>query len=485
MNNLSFKKLFFLSIFSAVSLPFFVCAQYYTTPSVTSYKSSVSSMNSGQLVTFSWTLSNAGGYSFVIPCTSGIKLKKTDGSLMNCDTPISTIFTTNDAIDVIVNNVSGSTKSFTGRLIPKDTSGAEYANGAREISVSVATLPQPITSFTPSAVDTTSGQPVTISWTSDFLDGVNLQIECRDEITVSSPNYTNASVMPCGKIIFLSDLSPSGSVSLLFTNSTNQPIPYTIKLYPAVTHNTSYDGTHSVSLTLNVASDILPDPVVRYFTASTTAVASKDVVTLAWGTSYAVGVNIKFSCSPFILGGDQSITRIFPCDTYVFDTALGPNGQTTMSFNNSDTQDQSVLITLVPSKKAGTYDALRGKTIALTVHPFGAAPTPSPSVTASPMPVGTVTPFASPSPSSVLRAVFTQLLTRGSRGQQVTALQQFLKLYPDFYPEGSVTGYYGPASERGVQRFQKKYGIITSGTPATTGYGNVGPRTRAKLNSFQ
>ena len=29
---------------------------------------------------------------------------------------------------------------------------------------------------------------------------------------------------------------------------------------------------------------------------------------------------------------------------------------------------------------------------------------------------------------------------------------------------------------------QKKYGIVTSGTPLTTGHGVVGPRTRAKLN---
>lgn len=33
-----------------------------------------------------------------------------------------------------------------------------------------------------------------------------------------------------------------------------------------------------------------------------------------------------------------------------------------------------------------------------------------------------------------------------------------------------------------MQRFQKKYNIVSSGTPETTGYGLVGPKTRAKLN---
>lgn len=488
MNNFSLKKIFFVSIFSVViSLPFFSFAQYYTAPSVVSYKSSVSSMNSGQAVTFSWALSNAGGYSFVVPCVSGIKLKKENGTQLSCGVPIFTNLATNDAIILIVNNFSGGTKNITGRLVPKDTGGVEYGAGAQEVSVSVATITQPITSFTASKTDTISGQPVTISWTSNFLDGVNLQIECSSEVTVSSPSYTTANKLPCGKIIFLSDLAASGSLSLLFTNPTNQPIPYTVKLYPAITPNTSYDGTHSLSLAFNVASDVLPDPVVSYFTASTTAVMSGDSVTLSWGVMYGAGVNIKFSCSSDITASStQDITKLFPCDAYLFDPLLSLVSQTKISFKNSGTQDQNVTITLVSSKKAGTYDALRGKSIVLTVRPLHAVSVVSPSVTASPTPIATIAPSVSPSPPSPFsKTTFTQFLKQGSRGQQVSALQEFLKLYSEFYPEGLVTGYYGPASERAVQRFQKKYAIISSGTPSGTGYGNVGPRTREKLNSLQ
>lgn len=72
----------------------------------------------------------------------------------------------------------------------------------------------------------------------------------------------------------------------------------------------------------------------------------------------------------------------------------------------------------------------------------------------------------------------------GSRGPDVTLLQQLLIKDHD-YPEARVTGYYGFLTQRAVQRFQRKYGIVIDGTPATTGYGSVGPRTRGRMNSAQ
>ena len=54
----------------------------------------------------------------------------------------------------------------------------------------------------------------------------------------------------------------------------------------------------------------------------------------------------------------------------------------------------------------------------------------------------------------------------------------------NIYPEGDITGYYGPATERAIQRFQTQHAIVSSGSPATTGYGSVGPSTRAQLNTL-
>lgn len=77
--------------------------------------------------------------------------------------------------------------------------------------------------------------------------------------------------------------------------------------------------------------------------------------------------------------------------------------------------------------------------------------------------------------------VFTKTLTRGSRGIEVTRLQTLLAKDASVYPEGQVTGYYGPATVRAVQRFQVKYAIAK---PGSAGYGVVGPATRLKLNEL-
>jgi len=77
---------------------------------------------------------------------------------------------------------------------------------------------------------------------------------------------------------------------------------------------------------------------------------------------------------------------------------------------------------------------------------------------------------------------FTQTLRQGSIGEEVTKLQEFLAQYSEIYPEGLVTGYFGLLTKAAVQRFQEKYGIVSFGSPDTTGYGQIGPLTRVQLN---
>src|SRR3989344_8160298 len=71
--------------------------------------------------------------------------------------------------------------------------------------------------------------------------------------------------------------------------------------------------------------------------------------------------------------------------------------------------------------------------------------------------------------------------TDADNNGEVSKLQRFLALDPSIYPEARVTGYFGPATMRAVQRWQRAHGVVSSGDPDTTGYGFVGPRTRAKL----
>ena len=91
-------------------------------------------------------------------------------------------------------------------------------------------------------------------------------------------------------------------------------------------------------------------------------------------------------------------------------------------------------------------------------------------------PAPTPAPSPTPTPALPAGAAITKTLLRGSQNDEVSTLQAFLAQDPAIYPEGLVTGYFGPATERAVKRFQEKYGIDPIGI--------VGPKTRAKLNEL-
>jgi len=82
----------------------------------------------------------------------------------------------------------------------------------------------------------------------------------------------------------------------------------------------------------------------------------------------------------------------------------------------------------------------------------------------------------------VITVIFTQNLYPGQKNEQVKKLQELLATDKEIYPEGLITGYYGTLTTKAVQKFQCKYKIICSGSPQTTGWGLVGPKTRKKLN---
>lgn len=72
--------------------------------------------------------------------------------------------------------------------------------------------------------------------------------------------------------------------------------------------------------------------------------------------------------------------------------------------------------------------------------------------------------------------VFSLQLRRGMTGDEVMSLQEFLAQYPDVYPEGLITGFFGALTENAVKRFQRKHGIDQ--------VGQVGPATRARLHAL-
>jgi len=71
-------------------------------------------------------------------------------------------------------------------------------------------------------------------------------------------------------------------------------------------------------------------------------------------------------------------------------------------------------------------------------------------------------------------------LKRGMEGADVRALQTILTSTGD-YAYGEVTGYFGPATEKAVRAYQIRNGIVNSGDASSTGFGAVGPATRASI----
>ncbi len=65
-------------------------------------------------------------------------------------------------------------------------------------------------------------------------------------------------------------------------------------------------------------------------------------------------------------------------------------------------------------------------------------------------------------------------------GGEVSKLQEFLK-NAGVYEYPKITGYFGPATEIAVQKWQKKMGILSSGTAETNGFGVIGPKSRSKM----
>jgi peptidoglycan hydrolase-like protein with peptidoglycan-binding domain len=73
----------------------------------------------------------------------------------------------------------------------------------------------------------------------------------------------------------------------------------------------------------------------------------------------------------------------------------------------------------------------------------------------------------------------TAALQFGSTGASVTSLQQFL-IAKGLLASASATGYFGVLTQAAVGKWQASQGIATSGS---SGYGTVGPKTRAAISA--
>lgn len=110
-------------------------------------------------------------------------------------------------------------------------------------------------------------------------------------------------------------------------------------------------------------------------------------------------------------------------------------------------------------------------------------------VTAAPTtPAAPKATVSAPAAVSAISGNISRALSKGVTNSQVKVLQQILNSDPDTRiaatgvgSSGNETDYFGPATQRAVQKFQVKYAIAK---PGDSGYGTVGPLTRTILNSL-
>jgi len=80
---------------------------------------------------------------------------------------------------------------------------------------------------------------------------------------------------------------------------------------------------------------------------------------------------------------------------------------------------------------------------------------------------------------------FKNTLSKSSQGAEVKELQKCLARDPGIYPEGEITGVFGPKTREAVIKFQEKYRAdILTPAGLISGNGETGPLTRQKLNKI-
>lgn len=439
---------------------------------------------SGQLVAVNWSGNETSGYNLSVSCADGVKIKNENGSLFSCDTKVSTSGQDSDSMNFYVVNVSGTSKSVTFKLYPKNQSGTELPDLVRTQTMTISPATQPISSASASATTTVSGMPITISWSSADLDGVNIMFDCVDGLSFSS--LADSTKLTCGSLAFSDKLSGSGSANIYFKNKNSNSTEISLRVIPYIGNGT-YDLTHAATVTFNVATDKSLPTQILSFSSSRQEITSGDTVSLSWVTQSSPGVNFKVDCVSnvsFYLATTSNVTN--KCDTFMSNGYFGPNAGTDITFFNSSNEPRTTYVTLYSQLQGGGFDGVNIKKVPIQVNPLGwKSATVDTRNTTVFQPIQNTTYSQTPSQQNTTKVVkarkkFLKLLALGSKGDDVSALQEFLK-NNGYYTEGLVTGYMGPATVRAIKRFQEQNGVAKQGQ---AGYGSFGPATRAKINSL-
>ncbi len=482
MQHNPFIRIIYLYFFILFLIPALCFAD---NPRVTSVTANPSAISSGYMTALSWTIDGpSSGSNLYFTCIQGVKITNSEGTVIPCNTRYSTIFNVSGSIGLKLTNISGSTVLLPVRVYPKDGNGVDYDVGAMDTHITVSAVSQLLTEFTATTTVTATTlkatTTATFTWLGSYLDGVNFQFTCAEGVKIFQSG--DLSLVPCGVLALKSDLSGSGSAAFVFVNSSFSKASVNAIILPMISTGV-YHAYQGKFLNLDIAERMSPESIsVGYFTVPKRKISSGDSLDFSWRVINAPGVNLQmFVCNNTVeVRTSQSTTTSekLRCGAPAFDQVLPAVATTTLYFTNNSTSEQTVSIFLLPRNDDGTYNGMISKELSIVIAPPGqssVAPSAPAAVNNSPP------AFTGIGIKAVHTVTFTQYLFKTSRASQVKALQQFLAQDKTLYPEGLITGYFGPITERAIWRFQEKYSIAKKGDE---GYGIVGPKTRAKLNSL-
>ena len=162
-------------------------------------------------------------------------------------------------------------------------------------------------------------------------------------------------------------------------------------------------------------------------------------------------------------------------------------------FLSSFTSNYKSIVAIIFSKKNTQFTETEGKNYNYSIKiSFNQTPFQTPSVPATStipvMPSLPIIPSSPPANTVISCKNLEKNLKFGMQDTQVICLQQFLKSQgSEIYPEGLITGYFGPLTFSAVKRFQQKYWqeiLAPWGLKKEEATGFVGPTTRAKINQL-
>lgn len=219
-----------------------------------------------------------------------------------------------------------------------------------------------ITAFTTNPASLNSGQLTSLVWSSQNTSAVKIILPCLRGI-----KYKNESGNGLNCANPISELAVNGAYNLSVFNLNTVYTPVQIKTVPKNPAGV-YEESNYQTATVNIAPTLT---VINDFSASIAEIESGGEIQFNWSAiSDVPGVNFIFSCPDNTKVVYVSDTRPYlPCGTIALTTDLGISSGIKFKFFNYLGYSRTFNVTLVPALGDGTYDASRGRTVAVTITP--------------------------------------------------------------------------------------------------------------------